>query len=83
MTVAMTPAQFAQVMSALASSHATIVPTSDTTGSIWSKDVTVLYNYNGTDTLNIEVLEKNSFKARMASESQIETAIKSLLAHTT
>jgi hypothetical protein len=81
MKIAVTPAQFTTLQAKLQSeSGVTVTPITPMTGAITTSDVTLSYAYDGTDSVDVEVTAKHSFKAKLASESQIESRINALFA---
>ena len=81
MQIKITPAQFATLEAKLNDTEGVMFAQSSTfVGSIVTKDVTLSYDYDGAETLEIDVTARHSFEARIASEAQIEERINEMIA---
>lgn len=76
MQITITPAQFAALDQKISGqSSIRLAPINATSGIMTTPDVTLSYSYDGVSTLDVEVTAKNSWKAKLASDSIINGQI--------
>lgn len=81
MQIVITPPQFIALEGKLSSEpDVTLKIESPTTGTITNPDVTLGYKYDGRTFCAIDILERHSFVARVATELIIENRIRALFA---
>ena len=80
MTFPVTPPQFFNLTKNLCNVPGVQVRMSNLlSGSISNSDVTLSYAYDGMAVLTVDVTAKHSFKAKLASDSEIQQKIQALL----
>lgn len=79
MVINLTPQDFLHKLDALRAKSKTLIANGNT-GMLSNSDVTLGYSYDGVGILTITVLQKHSFKAKLASEGPIEKSITGIFA---
>jgi len=79
MVIDLTPQEFQRKLDALRSKSKTLIANGNT-GMLSNGDVTLGYSYDGVGVLTVTVLQKHSFKAKLATEGLIEKSITGIFA---
>ncbi|HEY0797431.1 MAG TPA: hypothetical protein VGD64_16780 [Acidisarcina sp.] len=79
MVINLAPSEFQRKLDALRAKSKTLVANGNT-GMLSNSDVTLSYSYDGVAALTVTVLQRHSFKAKLATEGLIEKSIAGIFA---